>query len=165
MKKVGQALSLSTVGSIQGWQAEAPVPRDTQRPALVPQNGSALQQQSLFARTRDGDLRGGHTKDHTMLKAPIESGLSGNPALLDVTAVGIADIERGGRCGADPNARDLQGRLGRARGTSAGCQLREFAFLHLGYTACARCTSLRTRFGAVSEWTIRPGPHRWLCGV
>ena len=62
---------------------------------------------------RDGDLRGGHTKDHTIQKAPIERGLKGTPALLDVTAVGLADIERGRRRGADLNARDLlQGRLG-----------------------------------------------------
>jgi len=46
---------------------------------------------------RDGDLRGGHTKDHTMPKAPIESGLGGNPALLDAAAVAFGEIERGRR--------------------------------------------------------------------
>jgi hypothetical protein len=30
---------------------------------------------------RDSDLRGGHTKDHTMQKAPIEGGLGRNVAL------------------------------------------------------------------------------------
>jgi hypothetical protein len=42
----------------------------------------------------DGDLRSGHTKDHTTQMAPIESGLSGNPALLDATTVVFGEIER-----------------------------------------------------------------------
>ena len=67
----------------------------------------------LIVLKRDGDLRGGHTKDHTMQKAPIECGSAGTPALVKVTAVGFGEIERGRRRGADLNARDLlQGRLG-----------------------------------------------------
>ena len=51
----------------------------------------------LIVLKRDGDFRGGHTKNHTMQKAPIESGSAGTPALLDVTAVESGEIERGRR--------------------------------------------------------------------
>jgi hypothetical protein len=61
----------------------------------------------LMVRKSDGDLRGGHTTNHTTQEAPIESGLDGNPALLDVAADGAG--------GAGPNARD---RLQRACGPS-----------------------------------------------
>ena len=59
----------------------------------------------LMILERDGDLRGGHTKGHTMQKAPIESGLRGNPAL---------SVD--GASGADLSARDLlRRRLDRKR--------------------------------------------------
>ena len=51
----------------------------------------------LIVLKRDGDFRGGHTGNHTMQKAPIESGSAGTPALLDVTAVESGEIERGRR--------------------------------------------------------------------